>query len=53
MTTSEFTTIMKKLEEEYENLITRKNIPEPRYNGIYTRYRYPVVTAEHAPSLAV
>lgn len=34
---------------DYENLISRKNIPEEKSNGIYTRYKYPVLTAEHVP----
>nr|MDE6490454.1 glycosidase [Muribaculaceae bacterium] len=32
----------------YEELINRKNIPLEG-NGVYCRYRYPVVTAEHVP----
>ncbi len=39
---------LKWLEEEHENLISRKN--QPLYvNGIYERYKYPVLTGEHAP----
>ncbi len=39
---------LKWLEEEHENLISRKN--QPIYvNGIYERYKYPVLTGEHAP----
>ena len=34
---------------DYELLITRPNIPEERDNGIVTRYRYPILTAEHTP----
>jgi 4-O-beta-D-mannosyl-D-glucose phosphorylase len=49
MTTNDFETTIRKLQEDHEALITRENIPDSRYNGIYTRYRYPVVTAEHAP----
>ena len=34
----------------YESLIRRKNLPNPRfYNGVYTRYLYPVLTREHVP----
>ena len=36
------------LKDRHENLLNRKN--EPVYvNGIYERYRYPVLTGEHAP----
>lgn len=37
------------LQAEHEELIHRKNEPVEAYNGIYTRYRYPILTAEHAP----
>ena len=37
------------LEAGYEALVTRPNVPDPAYNGIYTRYRYPILTAAHAP----
>lgn len=33
----------------YESLISRKNEKLPISNGIYNRYRYPLLTAEHAP----
>ncbi len=35
--------------EKYEALISRKNEKTDDYNGIYDRYRYPVLTAAHAP----
>lgn len=38
-----------KLNERYESLIARKNIKTDFYNGIYDRYLYPVLTAEHIP----
>lgn len=34
---------------EHEALITRENIPEERGNGIFTRYKNPVLTAAHTP----
>lgn len=37
------------LTERYEALITRKNEKLPYGNGIYDRYAYPLLTAEHAP----
>lgn len=33
----------------YEQLITQKNEPVLPGNGIFERYQYPVLTAEHAP----
>ncbi len=39
---------LRSLEREYEALVTRKN--EPVYvNGVYERYKYPILTAAHAP----
>ena len=35
--------------ERYEHLITRPNEKNPYENGVYDRYKYPVLTAEHAP----
>lgn len=40
---------VKALFAQHENLITRKNEPLPEGNGIYQRYKYPVVTAAHTP----
>ncbi|AIQ40165.1 glycosidase [Paenibacillus sp. FSL R5-0912] len=37
------------LTERYESLIARKNEKVPFGNGTYDRYRYPLLTAEHAP----
>ncbi|WP_339157405.1 glycosidase [Paenibacillus sp. FSL W8-0186] len=37
------------LTKKYESLIARPNEKLPFGNGIYDRYRYPVLTAEHAP----
>lgn len=33
----------------YEALVTRKNEPEPLGNGIYKRYKFPVLTGAHTP----
>ena len=38
-----------KLFRKYEELIVRKNEPLPTGNGIFTRYKYPVLTAAHTP----
>ena len=35
--------------DDYEKLVTRKNIPVEGGNGIFTRYQYPVLTAAHTP----
>lgn len=40
---------IKKLFVEHETLITRKNEKQEGGNGIYDRYKYPVLTAAHAP----
>ncbi len=41
---------LEELRNHYETLVTRKNTPdESWYNGIYTRYTHPILTAEHAP----
>jgi 4-O-beta-D-mannosyl-D-glucose phosphorylase len=38
------------LRTEYEMLITRPNVIDPDWhNGLFERYRYPVVTAAHIP----
>lgn len=39
----------KKVIDEYEALIAKKNSVAPCYNGIYDRYTNPVLTAAHAP----
>ena len=38
-----------KVRANHEALLTRKNVAEEDGNGIYTRYKYPIVTAEHTP----
>ncbi len=38
----------RQLTENYETLINRKNEKMPPGNGVYDRYRYPVLTANHA-----
>ncbi len=46
---SEFQKKVTQLLEEHEALITRKNEPEKKGNGIYQRWKYPILTAEHSP----
>lgn len=41
---------LKKLIKEYNNLINRRNKPLKKYyNGIYERFKYPIITADHIP----
>ena len=40
---------VKALREHHEELLSRKNQPLPWGNGIYTKYKYPILTAEHTP----
>lgn len=37
------------LRQAHEALVSRPNEPELLGNGVYTRYRYPVLTGAHAP----
>ena len=37
------------LRQHHEELLSRKNEPMEWGNGIYEKYKYPVVTAEHVP----
>jgi 4-O-beta-D-mannosyl-D-glucose phosphorylase len=46
---SKFEKKVKKLFTEHEKLITRKNKKVKSGNGLYFRYKYPVLTAEHTP----
>jgi 4-O-beta-D-mannosyl-D-glucose phosphorylase len=48
-TTNDHLQRVKKLFEEHQKLITRANEPLAEGNGIYQRYKYPVVTAAHTP----
>lgn len=40
---------VKQLILDHEKLITRKNEPLPESNGVFQRYKYPVLTAAHTP----
>lgn len=40
---------VEQLQEQYEQLVQRSNEPAGNYNGIYSRYKYPVLTAAHIP----
>ena len=48
-TIQEFNERIAKETAKYEALITKKNEKTDDYNGIYDRYKYPVLTAAHAP----
>jgi 4-O-beta-D-mannosyl-D-glucose phosphorylase len=48
-TTNDHLQRVKKLFEEHQKLIARANEPLAEGNGIYQRYKYPVVTAAHTP----
>jgi 4-O-beta-D-mannosyl-D-glucose phosphorylase len=45
----DFSQRLSKLNERYSELITRPNEPRTPGNGIFLRYKYPVLTAAHAP----
>jgi len=40
---------VKALRERHEGLLARKNEPHEWGNGIYEKYQYPILTAEHTP----
>jgi hypothetical protein len=44
-----FESRLKQLNNDYEKLITRKNEKIEPGNGIFYRYKYPILTGEHAP----
>lgn len=48
-TKEEFTKKLSELKKEHEKLLSKKNKPVKEYNGIYTRYKRPVLTGEHTP----
>ncbi|MFT4074562.1 MAG: glycosidase [Asticcacaulis sp.] len=37
------------LRAEHEALLAEANAPQPRSNGVYQRWQYPVITAAHVP----
>ena len=40
---------LKILTEHHSALLHRPNVPMSESNGIYQRYKYPVLTADHVP----
>jgi 4-O-beta-D-mannosyl-D-glucose phosphorylase len=49
METRNFEKEFKKLNSQYEHLLSRKNKKAETGNGLYDRYEYPVITPEHVP----
>lgn len=49
MTKDSFNKKVKKLFEEHKKLIKKKNVRIKKGNGVFDRYKYPILTAEHAP----
>lgn len=49
MNKKQFNERLKNLFEEHKKLIKRKNVRLTKTNGIFYRYKYPVLTAEHTP----
>lgn len=49
MNKNAFNKKLKKLFDDHKKLITRKNIKIKKGNGIFDRYKYPILTAEHTP----
>lgn len=46
---NEFFERLAQLEQEHETLINRPNISEEQHNGVFVRYKFPVLTAAHTP----
>lgn len=46
---TDFQSKVNAVRQRYKELIERKNIPLETKNGIFTRYRYPILTADHTP----
>ena len=49
MTKNRFNKKVKELFEKHKQLIRKKNKKSDKNNGIFRRYKYPVITAEHTP----
>lgn len=49
MTQMDFDRKVRQLSKQHEKLIRRKNSRLPEGNGVFDRYTYPVVTADHTP----
>ena len=49
MTKTAFQNKLKPLQRQHEQLVQRRNRPQKNGNGIFDRYEFPVLTAEHTP----
>ncbi|MGE5859290.1 MAG: glycosidase [Ignavibacteria bacterium] len=49
MTKNKFKKKVKELFEKHKQLIRKKNKKSDKNNGVFRRYKYPVITAEHTP----
>ncbi|NLE60838.1 MAG: glycosidase, partial [Planctomycetes bacterium] len=49
MPDEQFNRRLQQLMADHQSLIDRPNEIAPRGNGVFDRYRHPVLTAEHAP----
>lgn len=49
MTREDFNSKVKALIDEHKKLVKRKNEKIEKTSGVYTRYKYPILTAEHVP----
>ena len=49
MTKTTFQNKLKQLQRQHEQLVQRRNRPQKNGNGIFDRYEFPVLTAEHTP----
>ncbi|MCB0746628.1 MAG: glycosidase [Ignavibacteriae bacterium] len=49
MSKKDFEEKLERLIKSHKKLIKKNNQPKKKYNGIYTKYKHPVLTAEHAP----
>lgn len=50
MANDQYESRLRRLVERHHQLVNRPNQPDPSWsNGVFDRYRYPVLTAEHAP----
>lgn len=47
--TDRFSLRYNRIQKEYENLISRRNVAVEPGDGLYQRYRYPILTAAHTP----
>jgi 4-O-beta-D-mannosyl-D-glucose phosphorylase len=48
---NEFYEQLQEIVKDYTSLLTLKNEKTKRYNGIFNRYKYPVLTNHHAPMI--